>query len=633
MPQTLNAMFLESVAAHGDRPAFKARDHETYQPITYGALYELVRALGTGLLDLGIRPGDHVALFSDNRLEWIVSDLAVLGIGCADVPRGSDSTAEEFRYILAHSDATATLVENEALLKKLLSASGGQGPALPNLQALVVLDEAFAGSPDKRVHPFDAVLRRGRVLLERGHKGFDTYCKEVRPDDLATIIYTSGTTGEPKGVLLTHANFLHNVRVATPLLQVVPDDRFLSILPSWHAFERIAEYIALRAGASTAYTSPKTLADDLLLERPTVLVSVPRIWEGVYQKVLKKVREESPFKRAVFEQLLGASRRHAWARRVLEGRETCYEDSGALLTTLKRQTARATLLATTPLNLVAQRAFAAIRAKTGGCLRLAVSGGGALPRHIDEFFDTVGITILEGYGLTETSPVVSVRIPGREVLGTVGPPLPETEVKITDEKGRSLPRGTQGIIKVRGPQVMPGYYKDPKRTAQVIDPEGWFDTGDLGRLTLTGEIAITGRVKDTIVLLGGENVEPAPIEAKLTESPYVAQVMVVGQDQKSLAALLVPRLETLAEWAAGQGLAFKEPVDLLRREAVRELYKAEIRRLVGLETGFKPFERVARFRLLSEEFRVGEELTHTLKMKRNIIAKKYARLIREMYEE
>ncbi|MFC1657611.1 AMP-dependent synthetase/ligase [Candidatus Moduliflexota bacterium] len=549
MDATVAKVFQETARMHRDRPAFKARVKDRYEAATYGQTYERVREVGTGLQSLGIGPGAKVGLISDNRPEWIICDLALICIGAADVPRGSDSTAREIDYILSHSDAVAAFVEDEAQLAKVLSLK----TRLPNLGFLAVLDPEYEADPPEGVFRLEELAARGRALLEKGDEGFEQALLAVKSSDLATVIYTSGTTGEPKGVMLAHRNLMHNMEVLPGWLQIGPDDRFLSILPPWHIFERMAEYIAIASGASTAYTNIRTFASDMALEKPTFIASVPRIWEGIYGKVMAKMEKEPEKKRKIFFALVNVSKKYNRARRVLQGLDTVYEEvpfparSAAWLVSLAR------VILTWPLYAFAQKKFAAIRARTGGELRAAISGGGALPPYVDTFFDAVGIKLIEGYGLTETSPVIAARTFEGLVLGTVGPPVPETEVKIVNGEGDEVPRGEMGIVKCRGPQVMEGYYKKPEETASAIDEEGWFDTGDLGKMTVRGELTLTGRAKETIVLMGGENVEPTPIEDSITECPFISQVMIVGQDRKALGALIVPDFAALGDRGGARG--------------------------------------------------------------------------------
>ncbi len=625
MKNTLIHMFLETAAKCGDRPGFKVKSGDAYQVVTYREMHERARALAAGIIGRGVGYQDAVGLIADNRLEWINCDLAILMAGAADVPRGSDSTVPELAYILKHSDAVATFVENEAQLKKVMSMEG----VSQRLKFIAVMDPAYRASGEPKITTLTALAEEGRRLLAAGDGAVDQRLAMIRPDDKATIIYTSGTTGEPKGVVLLHRNIMHNVRVCPPLIRIGPTDRFLSILPPWHIFERTVEYMIISVGASMAYTGIKTLAADMALEKPTYMASVPRIWETIYGRVTAAMAKEKPAKQKIFGALLSVSRAYVHASRVLTREDTVFHPEGAARM-LKMARSAATVVLLWPLYRFAQKKFAAIRARTGGCLKAAISGGGALPAYVDDFFAAVGLTILEGYGLTETSPVIAVRLFERRVFGTVGPLVPEAEVKIVDDRGRVLGPGEKGIIKTRGELVMKGYYKRDDLTRQAIDAEGWLDTGDLGMWTVRGELAIRGRAKETVVLLGGENVEPNPIEDKITESRYISQVMVVGQDRKVLGALVVPDEENVRDHFQKLGRPLP-PGKLSSSPEVLELIRGEMSRLITPAAGFRPFERISKFRLLDAEFKVGEELTHTLKKKRNVIHDKYGSLIQEMY--
>ena len=629
MAETVAGMFLEVVGRHGGRPAFRHRTGETLVTYTYAELAERVEALATALIALGIRRGDRVGLISDNRPEWIVSDLACINIGAPDVPRGSDTTPKEIEYILGHSGAAAAFVEDNRRLGRVLEMRA----RLPELKLVVVLDPGYEGELPCDVHRLEDLIGKGRALRAGGDRRLEESRGAVGPGDIATIIYTSGTTGEPKGVMLAHRNLMHNIRVLPDLLQITHEDLFISLLPPWHIFERMVEYVAIAAGACQFYSGIRTLAADMAREKPTFMASVPRVWEGIYGRVTANIAKEPPAKQRVFGLLLAASRRTVHARKVLQGRDTVFAAPGAAVRLARVLGAAATVALLAPAYGFAQKKFAAIRERTGGRLRAAVSGGGALPPYVDEFFAAVGLTLLEGYGLTETSPMLAIRTFDRQVLGTVGLPAPGTEIRIVDEKGRDLPQGEKGIVLCRGAQVMLGYYRRPEETAKVLAADGWFNTGDLGRLTVHGELALTGRAKETIVLLGGENVEPTPIEEALKESPYIAQVMVVGQDKKHIAALVVPGFEAVRAWLAARGVA-GSPTDaeLGAREDVRELVKAELRRLLTEERGFKYYERIPRVALLEREFAVGEELTQTMKMRRNVIAERYAAQIEALFQ-
>jgi long-chain acyl-CoA synthetase len=623
MATTVAAEFLEVVARHGDRPAFRHRVGESVVTHTYRELAARVEALATALLSLGVKPGDRVGLVSDNRPEWIVADLACVAIGAPDVPRGSDTTPKEIEYILGHSGACATFVEDARQLQRVVAMR----ERLPELKLIVVLDPDFAETPCP-AHRLEDLIEKGRALRAGGDRRLEAARSALGPADVATIIYTSGTTGEPKGVVLTHANLMHNIAVVPGLLGITSEDLFISLLPPWHIFERMVEYVAISAGACQYYSGIRTLAADMVRERPTFMASVPRVWEGIYGRVSANIAKEPAAKQRVFGLLLGASKRFVAARKVLQGLDTLYRAPSAARQAARTAQALATVAALYPVYAFAQKKFAAIRARTGGRLRAAVSGGGALPPYVDEFFAAVGITLLEGYGLTETSPVLAIRTFERQVLGTVGPPLAGTEIRIVDDRGRDVPQGGKGVVLCRGAQVMRGYYRRPEETAKALSADGWFNTGDLGRMTTRGELSLTGRAKETIVLLGGENVEPTPIEEALKESPFISQVMVVGQDRKHLGALIVPGLDALRE-RLGAGDATAE--QLCAREDAQAIVKAELHRLLTEHHGFKYYERIPRFVLLPREFAVGEEMTQTMKMKRNVIAERYAEQIASLF--
>jgi len=627
MFHTIPEMFASTVARFGRRPAFKIKTDGAFRAITYTQVDETVRDLAAGLIDLGVKAGNHVGLISDNRLGWILADLATVHAGAADVPRGADSTADEIAYILAHADCEIAFLEDAQQLAKVESMRD----RLPKLETVIILDEQFTDAR-KGVICFDELVRRGAARRAKGKDRVDERVAAVTGDTLATLIYTSGTTGEPKGVELTHTNLLHQVNMVPQIIEFTPEDRFLTLLPPWHSFERAVEYIAIADGCSTAYTTIKEVAADLQLERPTYMASVPRIWESIYDKVVTKVAKEGRVKQLLFRTLLAVAQRYRELSRIAAGDDARFVEHGYLREKGRQVSAgiRAALLS--PLYHFAYAKFDPIRQRTGGMLKAAVSGGGALPTHVDRFYDAVGLTILEGYGLTETAPVIAVRLPERPVPGTVGPPLPETYLRIVGEGGKPVEQGKIGVVQVRGPHVMRGYYKRPEATAAVLSDDGWLDTGDLGRLTVTGELAITGRAKDTIVLLGGENVEPVPIESALSASPYFAQVMVVGQDQRQLGALIVPEHDHLAAFCNESGLACNDLDEAIRHEAVRALFARELRAHISAATGFKPFEQIRRFRILTREFAVGRELTHTLKMRRNVITEMYEDEIERMFK-
>jgi long-chain acyl-CoA synthetase len=574
MATTLNEMIRESAQKYGDLPALKIREGEVFQPITYKELWDIIEALGTGLIDLGIGKGDHIGLISDNRYEWIMCDLAILGTGARDVPRGSDSTAQELEFILRHAEIETSFVENAKQLNKLYAIAEN----LPELKNLIVISDEDEIHPDDypliNVFTMKGVREKGKKLVENGDIRFRDAASAVSADDLATIIYTSGTTGEPKGVMLSHGNIMHNVISAPKNVPITTGDRFLSILPAWHSFERTVEYVLLYVGASNAYSKPtaQILMKDLELEKPNYIASVPRIWEALYNAIHYKISRESVLKRSIFHAFVNTGIKHHKSLLRMKKLTPVFRPQplfsrfGEYIASVFR------MVLLQPAVLIGDRlVYSQIREKTGGELKAGISGGGALQEHIDDFFAGIGLCVLEGYGLTETSPIVAVRTFERPVPYTVGPLLRDVQVKIVNENGRELPRGEKGVVMVKGPLVMQGYYKNEKATREVLFPDGWLNTGDLGRLTYTGELQITGRLKDTIVLLGGENIEPSPIEQKLSASRFIRQVMVIGQDRKLLGALIVPDFEELKSYAESEHISYVGIDDLIKNPQIKSL--------------------------------------------------------------
>ena len=636
MSDTVSQRFVRITETHGDAVAVLSKDAAgTFQPTSYRALRSEVATLAAGLAANGVARGDHVGLICDTRKEWLLIDQALLGLGAVDVPRGSDSTADEIAYILGHADCKTTCVENAAQLSKL----AGIKERLPQLATAIVLDAAELASAGRaaaqgrglRVLTLEDLIRSAGEPA-RAEALFRTEVAQGTPADVATIIYTSGTTGEPKGVMLTHANFVYQMDVIPNSIPIGPGDLLLSVLPVWHSYERIIEYAALFSGSGIAYSKPirEVMLADLVAVNPTYFPTVPRIWEAVRAGVYRNVEAEGGIKEALFKFFIAVGAAHSGMLRLLHGRVARFTVRPRATEVL---TALLPLALLTPLALLGKvLVFSKITARLGTRFKAGISGAGALPGYVDDFFAAAGILVLEGYGLTEAAPVVSVRKLDHPVSGTVGPPITGTEVRVIKEDGKSALPGERGVIHVRGPQVMKGYYKRPGDTAGVLSADGWLDTGDIGTVTVTGEIRITGRAKDTIVLLGGENVEPEPIEDLVRQSEYIEHVMVVGQDQRLLGALVVPNLETVAPYAAERGVAGSDPAALAASPEVQSLIQNEVRSRVNAKNGFKSFERIARIALLDQPFTVGEQLTHTLKMRRHVISAQYEHRIADLFK-
>ncbi len=611
-----------------------------FQPTTWQQLYEEVKAFAAGLLSLGVKREDHIGFISDNMKQWLWADLAILSIGAADVPRGSDSTAPEIQYILDHAECSMCLVENLAQLEKVLSIK----KSLKKLKTLIVLDPDFikvdkvavdkmARDNGVKIYKFIEVQELGREHLKGKPGCIEAEIAKGGPEDLATLIYTSGTTGEPKGVMLTHGNYMHQIPTPLERIDIEKGDIFLSVLPVWHSYERAIEYVAIFAGCTLAYSKlvAQIMVEDMGKVKPQIFPSVPRIWEAVKRGIIRNIESGSSVKKALAYFFLSVGTAHSKLKVRFRGLRPRFKKSSRFLDAL---ISFLPLLLLSPLNVLGQvLVFKKIKHRLGGRFKFGVSGAGALPPHVDAFFAAAGILLLEGYGLTETSPIVSVRESSHPVPGTIGPPLPEIEVKVLDEKGKELAPGEKGVLYIRGPNVMKGYYKKPELTVQTISKDGWLNTGDLAMLTHDGEIKIMGRAKETVVLLGGENVEPGPIEDTITESDYVDQVMVVGQDQRFLAALVVPSFDMLSEFAKENGIPLEQPQDLLDNENIYKLIMTEIDCRVEPKRGFKLFERINRVRLLSKPFETGKEMTHTLKLKRDVIYEEYDREIKELFKE
>ncbi|MBV6492620.1 MAG: Long-chain-fatty-acid--CoA ligase FadD15 [Turneriella sp.] len=608
---------------------------EDFKTMTYAELEKEVRVIAAGLAAIGVKPKDHVGLIADVGHHWTSANLAIQLNGAADVPRGTDSTGPELAYIIDHSGADIVLVYNGEQVKKI---EAGLKKYKHKVKKYIVLNSDHTAK-GANIMTLNDLKEEGEALIKKGGKAlaeFESRASKVSPSDLSCLVYTSGTTGEPKGVMLTHGNFASQMRLMPTVLGVGNEDSGLTLLPPWHVFGRIAEMMFISVGASLTYTDIKHIGEDLRAVKPTYVPAVPRIWEGVYNKIIGNVKKQG--KEPIFNKFKTAALKFNHYTSMLTGKEkrprkrSLFSAIGARIVGLL-----GALLWFIPKKLGDVLVFKKVLAATGGNLKASISGGGALPSYIDDFFRAIGVRILEGYGLTETSPVLSIRLPNRLIPGTVGPLVAHTEYKLIDLEGNDVTKipGAKGTLHVRGPQVMQGYYKNPKKTAEVLTPDGWFNTGDLVIMNHSGEISIVGRSKDTLVLVGGENVEPTPIEEKMKESPFIDHVMLVsrafGEDQKVLGGLIVPNLENLGEWCKANGVG-GNPASWIKDAKVNALYRTEINKYINAENGFKNFEKVGVFALLPKPFEQGDELNNTLKVKRHVVNEKYHKLIDEMYK-
>jgi long-chain acyl-CoA synthetase len=583
--------------------------------MTYGELHQGMREFAAGLQALGLTTAAadeypaRVALFADNCPRWLIADQGVMLAGGIDAVRGAQADLDELSFILENSGAIGLIVQDFALFKKLRSRL----ETLP-LKFVVLLTGEAQSDEQFNVLGFEQVRERGRS-------------HELQPvtqdrSTIASLMYTSGTSGMPKGVMLSHGNFIHQINAAAGVVTIAPGDKVLSILPIWHAYERSFEYFTLSRGCTQIYTNIRYVKQDFKQFQPQYMVGVPRLWESIYEGIQKQFRDQPANKQKLVNFCLNQSLEYIRAKRISQGLDLDQHKISAVAKAI----ALAKRTALSPIHRLGDKlVYQKIRAGLGDSIKLLVSGGGSIADHLEDFFEIVGIPILSGYGLTETTPITNVRRPWRNIRGADGQPLLDTEVRIVDlETRKPLPFNQQGVILIRGPQVMQGYFRNPDATAKAIDPEGWFDTGDLGMLLEDYNLVITGRAKDTIVLTNGENIEPQPIEEHLLRCPYIDQIMLVGQDQKVLGALIVPNLEAL-ETHLGS-------TPDLTSKAVQELFQQEITQRIKSRPGYRSDDRIGSFRLLDEPFSVENGLvTQTLKVKRNVVTDRYATTIAEMF--
>lgn len=595
--QSLAAMFLSQAKCHENKTLFRFFENGTWQAYTWNETLVRVRELALGLLSMGVKRGDRVAIFSNNRVEWNLIDWANICIGALTVPIYSSSPPSQVFHILSHAEPAVLFVESRQRLERI-------EPFPASLdQLLSVVIEGGKGPTDalekEEILTLEKMRQMGRAYGKGREGTFEKLVESIRPEDDLTIIYTSGTTGEPKGVLTTHAHYLFMIKAVDAAIPSTDNDVTLHFLPSAHSLGRLEHFMAVARGWTLGYArSIEAVAKDLRIIRPTVLFSVPRIYEIAYNRIRSRVERANIVRRSVFNRALSLGRK--WSRNTREGKKGGW----------------ALALATTLVN---HLIFSEVHVAFGGRLRVAISGGAPLSRDVAEFFHALGVLILEGYGLTETSTVSHVNRPDHFKFGTVGLPLQRVDCRISDD----------GEILLRGPNIFKGYYRDFIGTQNAIDVDGWFHTGDIGEIDSDGFLCITDRKKDLIVTSGGKKVAPQKIENLLKSDPLISQVMVVGGGEKQLMALITLDHKRASEVARQAGIEFASPAEMASHPWVLSRIK-EIVREKNQELA--PFEAVRQFSILTRELTVEDgELTPTLKLRRQIIMERYKELIAGLY--
>jgi len=592
MAETICQILLNTLKSYPKDDLILHKKEGSYVPISTEEFVNRIKYFSLGLRELGLEEGDKMIILSESRPEWVISDFACLCLGGITVPIYTTLPSEQVKYIIDNSDAKIVIFSTDDQWEKL--------NAVRNELIKVKHYITFASQTPEGVLTFAQILEKGKKRAEEEPETFEKQALKVQPGDIASVIYTSGTTGIPKGVMLTHSNFVSNVNSVSSILDITEKDIALSFLPLSHVFERMATYAYLHNGCTIGYAeSMDTVAENFLEVRPHFMASAPRVFEKIYSKVMDNVLSSSPLKRKIF----------FWALKV--GKE--YGKRKLLNQPMPRglQFKR---------NLAHKLVFSKIIEKTGGRVRFFISGAAPLSKDIAEFFYAMGLTILEGYGLTETSPAISLNTFENMRFGSVGKPVPGVEVKIDEE----------GEILTKGPHIMKGYYKMEAETKDVMDGE-WFRTGDIGHIDDDGFLVITDRKKDIIVTAGGKNVAPQPIESLLKTNPYISTAMVIGDKRKFISALIVPNFEKIEEYAKVNSIPYEDIKGLVKKEEILNFMLAEVDKTTP---NLASYEKIKKIGLMDRDFEIDKgEMTPTLKVKRNIVEGKYRDLIDSFYVE
>ncbi len=592
MIETLNQLFLHNIKSYKKAALFLHKQSGKYRPVSSEEFANSVQCFSLGLKDLGHASGDKLVLLAENGPNWFVTDFANVCMGGVTVPIHTVLSPEQIKYIINNSEAKIVVSSSPELWKKIDQVKA----ELTDVNLFITLGQ----TAKEGVLSIDKVQERGKKIAQQNPAQFEEMAMTTQPDDLAAILYTSGTTGNPKGVMLTHKNFISNALTGSEIIILSEQDTNLSFLPISHTLERIVVLAYFYNGCTIAFAeNMETLLENLLEIKPQVMVCAPRIFEKIYAGVIDKVLSSSPLKRKIFFWAVDVGKKY--------GHKKLNKLPISSTLTFKRK-------------LADKLAFSKIIALTGGRIRLFGSGGAPLAKDIAEFFYAIGLVILEGYGLTETSPIITLNSLDHIKFGSPGRPIPGVEVKIAED----------GEILTRGPHVMKGYYKMEAETEAAFE-EGWFRTGDIGYLDEEGFLFITDRKKDIIVTSGGKNVAPQQIENLLKANPFITSIMVIGDERKFISALVVPNFEKLEEYAKAENISFTDRTDLVNKNEVIDFVLSEVQKSTP---HLAAYEQVRKIALLDKDFEMDkDEITPTLKIKRNIISKKYQDLIDSLYTE
>ncbi|MCR4742513.1 MAG: long-chain fatty acid--CoA ligase [Treponema sp.] len=644
LPKNLPLLLKERTSSLGyyNLQAYKNKEGQ-FEYFTYNQVYQDVLIFALALKSLGVKSGDKIAMISDNRREWLITDMAIQSLGSADVPRGCDSMGSEIRFIINFADCKMGFFENEKQILKVLENI----QEVPLLKTAIFYEEISEECKKNldisniEYHYFWDLMNQFYPIFQSDSQAYtamiENEMNKVGDDSIATIIFTSGTTGTPKGVMLTQKNYMSQMSVVHNYMPGKPGDWWMTILPVWHSFERLAQYVAITFGMGLAYSKPigKTLLADMITIKPHTMCGVPRLWESLVFGINKTMEKKGGITYKLYKFFISIGKKYSKAKALVTDSIFSGKRRNRLVDFAK---GFLPLLGLFPLRLLGNLlVYNKIKEKFGGKFEFAVSGGGSLQEETDEFFQAIGLPMLNGYGMTETAPAIAFRDYKNPQTGCVGDIFPILEMKIVKEEGgkildsKALKNGEKGLILVKGPNVMKGYYKRPDLTESIIDKDGWLNTGDIGIMSPKNEIKITGRAKDTIVLLDGENIEPVGLEQTLCSCEFIESAMVVGQDKKYLSSLIVPRKEAILNYAKEHSLIYASYEKLLESEVIQKLIFNKVDKLISVNSGFRTCEKIYKITLLSKSFEVGKELSAKQEMMRFKIAKEYENEITKMY--